>query len=59
MHWYKNMAPIKQYGTDKAHGVAFDISKLEAIPNFVAQYGAPNICSDGIFQPNKAIFQIG
>lgn len=52
-------ALVQEYGTDKAHGVAFDISKLEAIPTFVAQYGAPNICSDGIFQPNKAIFQIG
>ncbi|KAJ5522678.1 oxidoreductase [Penicillium frequentans] len=28
---------VQEYGNDKAHGVAFDISKLEAIPNFVAQ----------------------
>ncbi|KAJ5651508.1 oxidoreductase [Penicillium longicatenatum] len=30
-------ALVQEYGTDKAHGVVFDISKLEAIPNFVAE----------------------
>ncbi|KAJ6086333.1 oxidoreductase [Penicillium sp. IBT 16267x] len=30
-------ALVQEYGTDKAHGVAFDISKLETIPNFVTE----------------------
>jgi NADP-dependent 3-hydroxy acid dehydrogenase YdfG len=27
----------KKYGKDKAHGVAFDISRLDAIPQFMAE----------------------
>jgi len=30
-------ALVQEYGAEKVHGVAFDISKLEAIPNFVAE----------------------
>lgn len=28
---------VQENGTDKAHGVAFDIGNLDAIPQFVAE----------------------
>lgn len=30
-------ALVQENGTDKAHGVVFDIGKLDAIPQFVAE----------------------
>lgn len=28
---------VKKHGKDKAHGVAFDVGRLDAIPQFVAE----------------------